>query len=121
MTQPPNGDPHCCRDHVHSTVWRMMDSMIPTSGPWSLLRQSMPYIINLAPIIWWALPAGLAQPYPEPPNASTYAWFPEKNTESSLVQLQHLESKAACKFERHSGRTSKDMEWVAVTEDNTKI
>ncbi|KAJ9078900.1 hypothetical protein DSO57_1002136 [Entomophthora muscae] len=55
----------------------MVDSMIPISGPWSLLGKSMSYIIKLAPILWWALPTGLAQPHPKPPNASTYAWFPD--------------------------------------------
>ncbi|KAJ9088309.1 hypothetical protein DSO57_1024354 [Entomophthora muscae] len=62
---------------LYITLTGMMDSMIPTSGPWSLLRQSMSYIIKLAPILWWALPTGLAHPHPEPPNASTYAWFPD--------------------------------------------
>ncbi|KAJ9084826.1 hypothetical protein DSO57_1020256 [Entomophthora muscae] len=62
---------------LYITLTGMMDSMIPTSGPWSLLGQFMSYIIKLAPILWWALPASLAQPHPKPPNASTYAWFPE--------------------------------------------
>ncbi|KAJ9055391.1 hypothetical protein DSO57_1004594 [Entomophthora muscae] len=29
----------------------------------------------ISPILWWALPAGLAAPHPEPPNASTYDWL----------------------------------------------
>ncbi|KAJ9058896.1 hypothetical protein DSO57_1007576 [Entomophthora muscae] len=70
---------------LYITLTGMMDSMVPTSGPWSLLGQSMPYIIKLAPILWWALPAGLVQPYPEPPNASTYAWIPDT---MSLVYRQ---------------------------------
>ncbi|KAJ9082496.1 hypothetical protein DSO57_1004061 [Entomophthora muscae] len=53
----------------------LVDSMVPNSGPWSLLRQSISYIIKLAPILWWALPAGLAAPHPKPPNASTYDWI----------------------------------------------
>ncbi|KAJ9074710.1 hypothetical protein DSO57_1003766 [Entomophthora muscae] len=72
---------------LYITLTGMMDSMIPTSGPWSLLRQSMSYIIKLAPILWWALPAGSAQPHPEPPNASTYAWFPTKGLK--LQALNH--------------------------------
>ncbi|KAJ9067454.1 hypothetical protein DSO57_1038921 [Entomophthora muscae] len=51
--------------------------MVPNSGPWSLLGQSLSYIIKLAPILWWALPAGLAVPHPEPPNASIYNWLPD--------------------------------------------
>ncbi|KAJ9074723.1 hypothetical protein DSO57_1003778 [Entomophthora muscae] len=61
---------------LYITLTGLMDYMVPNSGPWSLLRQSVSYIIKLAPILWWALPAGLASPCPEPPNASTYAWFP---------------------------------------------
>ncbi|KAJ9063701.1 hypothetical protein DSO57_1038183 [Entomophthora muscae] len=38
----------------------MVDSMIPNSGPWSLLGQPLSYIIKLTPILWWALPSGLA-------------------------------------------------------------
>ncbi|KAJ9058530.1 hypothetical protein DSO57_1011467 [Entomophthora muscae] len=62
---------------LYITLTGMVDSMVPTSGPWSLLGQYMSYIIKLAPILWWALPAGLVQPYPKPPNASTYAWLPD--------------------------------------------
>ncbi|KAJ9090032.1 hypothetical protein DSO57_1006732 [Entomophthora muscae] len=51
--------------------------MVPNSGPWSLLGRSVSYIIKLAPILWWALPAGLATPHSEPPNASTYDWLPD--------------------------------------------
>ncbi|KAJ9081872.1 hypothetical protein DSO57_1010299 [Entomophthora muscae] len=56
----------------------LVDSMVPNSGPWSLLRQSISYIIKLAPVLWWALPAGSATPHPEPPNASTYDWLPDR-------------------------------------------
>ncbi|KAJ9053885.1 hypothetical protein DSO57_1020055 [Entomophthora muscae] len=63
---------------LYITLTGLADSMIPNSGPWSLLRQSASYIIKLAPILWWALPAGLAAPHPEPPNASAYDWLPEK-------------------------------------------
>ncbi|KAJ9050488.1 hypothetical protein DSO57_1013943 [Entomophthora muscae] len=69
---------------LYITLTGMMDSIIPTSGPWSLLGQSMSYIIKLAPILWWALPASSAQPHPKPPNASTYAWFSESYSTISL-------------------------------------
>ncbi|KAJ9084920.1 hypothetical protein DSO57_1019252 [Entomophthora muscae] len=69
---------------LYITLSGMVDSMVPTSGPWSLLGGSMSYIIKLAPILWWALPAGLAQPHPKPPNASTYAWFPDNLPECMI-------------------------------------
>ncbi|KAJ9067275.1 hypothetical protein DSO57_1001382 [Entomophthora muscae] len=83
------------------TLEGMVDFMIPTSGPWSLLGQYMSYIIKLAPILWWALPAGSAQPHPEPPNTFTYAWFPEKHLCSVLNTLWKNKLKAKpskCKF-----------------------
>ncbi|KAJ9060204.1 hypothetical protein DSO57_1033352 [Entomophthora muscae] len=71
---------------LYITLKGMVDSMMPTSGPWSLLGQSMSYIIKLVPILWWALPAVLAQPHPKPTNTSTYAWFPERRSHSRIYQ-----------------------------------
>ncbi|KAJ9083628.1 hypothetical protein DSO57_1032829 [Entomophthora muscae] len=38
----------------------LIDLMVPASGPWYLLGKLLSYIVKLAPILWWALPAGLA-------------------------------------------------------------
>ncbi|KAJ9055798.1 hypothetical protein DSO57_1039476 [Entomophthora muscae] len=62
---------------LYITLTGLVDSVVPNSRPWSLPRQSVSYIIKLAPILWWALPAGLAAPHPKLPNASTYNWLPE--------------------------------------------
>ncbi|KAJ9052717.1 hypothetical protein DSO57_1031467 [Entomophthora muscae] len=62
---------------LYITLTGLVDSMVPNSRPWSLLRQSASYIIKLAPILWWALPASLTAPHPKPPNASAYDWLPE--------------------------------------------
>ncbi|KAJ9074413.1 hypothetical protein DSO57_1006973 [Entomophthora muscae] len=62
---------------LYITLTGLVDSMVPNSRPLSLLGQYVSYIIKLAPILWWALPAGLAAPHPELPNASTYDWLPE--------------------------------------------
>ncbi|KAJ9057705.1 hypothetical protein DSO57_1020040 [Entomophthora muscae] len=61
---------------LYITLTRLVDSVVPNSGPWSLLRCSVSYIIKIAPILWWALPTGSAAPHPELPNASTYNWLP---------------------------------------------
>ncbi|KAJ9065514.1 hypothetical protein DSO57_1018818 [Entomophthora muscae] len=85
LTLQPNHqmDPtHRRQKNVHSTVWRMVDTMVPNSRPWSLLGKSVSNIIKLAPILWWALPTGPAVPCPESPNASTYAWFTDRETQS---------------------------------------
>ncbi|KAJ9075866.1 hypothetical protein DSO57_1031590 [Entomophthora muscae] len=63
---------------LYITLTSLVDSVVPNSGPWSILRQSVSYIIKLAPILWWALPAGSTAPHPKPPNASTYNWLPER-------------------------------------------
>ncbi|KAJ9052315.1 hypothetical protein DSO57_1035453 [Entomophthora muscae] len=62
---------------LYITLTGLVDSVVPNSRPWSLLGRSVSYIIKLAPILWWALPAGLAAPHPELPNASTYDWLPD--------------------------------------------
>ncbi|KAJ9051713.1 hypothetical protein DSO57_1001979 [Entomophthora muscae] len=61
---------------LYITFTGFLNSVVSNSGPWSLLGQSLSYIIKLAPILWWALPAGLTAPHPEP-NASTYDWLPD--------------------------------------------
>ncbi|KAJ9052518.1 hypothetical protein DSO57_1033347 [Entomophthora muscae] len=63
---------------LYITLTGLVDSMVPNSGPWSLLGRSVSYIIKLAPILWWALPAGSAVPHPKPPKASTYDWLPDR-------------------------------------------
>ncbi|KAJ9054119.1 hypothetical protein DSO57_1017932 [Entomophthora muscae] len=70
---------------LYITLTGLVDFVVPNSGPWSLLGQSISYIINLAPILWWALPAVLAAPHPEPHNASTYDWLPENNSIENLT------------------------------------
>ncbi|KAJ9063075.1 hypothetical protein DSO57_1004007 [Entomophthora muscae] len=62
---------------LYITLTGLVDSVVPNSGPWSLLGQYVSYIIKLAPILWWALPAGLAAPHPKLPNASIYDWLPD--------------------------------------------
>ncbi|KAJ9074750.1 hypothetical protein DSO57_1003404 [Entomophthora muscae] len=62
---------------LYITLTGMVDSMVINSVPWSLLGQSVSYIINSAPILWWALPSGLAVFSLKTTNASTYAWLPD--------------------------------------------
>ncbi|KAJ9079530.1 hypothetical protein DSO57_1034614 [Entomophthora muscae] len=73
---------------LYITLMGLVDSMVPNSGPWFLLWQYVLYIINLAPILWWALPTGPAVPCPKSPNASTYAWLPD--TAKPLNLLNYL-------------------------------
>ncbi|KAJ9059842.1 hypothetical protein DSO57_1037340 [Entomophthora muscae] len=43
---------------MYITLTGLINSIVPSSGPWSILRKSLSYIVKLAPILWWALPSG---------------------------------------------------------------
>ncbi|KAJ9069973.1 hypothetical protein DSO57_1013263 [Entomophthora muscae] len=73
---------------LYITLTGLIDSMVPNSGSWLLLRQSVSYIIKLAPILWWALPTGSAAPHSKPPNTSTYDWIPDTITFSEKDPLE---------------------------------
>ncbi|KAJ9074259.1 hypothetical protein DSO57_1008245 [Entomophthora muscae] len=73
---------------LYITLKGLVDSVVPNSGPWSLLGKSVSYI-KLAPILWWALPASLAAPHPKPPNASTYDWLPD-------ISRMNMTTKGVC-------------------------
>ncbi|KAJ9082368.1 hypothetical protein DSO57_1005232 [Entomophthora muscae] len=79
---------------LYITFTGLVDYMVPNSGPWSLLGQSVSYVIKLAPILWWALPAGSAVPHSEPPKASTYNWLPDKIRLDMILML--LVTPGAC-------------------------
>ncbi|KAJ9068975.1 hypothetical protein DSO57_1023185 [Entomophthora muscae] len=93
---------------LYITLTALVDSVVPNSRPWSLLGQSVSYIIKLAPILWWALPAGLAAPHPKPPNASTCNWLPDIKPNNLLEQsliLVHL-AKCLCGKVEHMSHLS---------------
>ncbi|KAJ9051722.1 hypothetical protein DSO57_1001988 [Entomophthora muscae] len=63
---------------MYITITGLIDSMVPMSGPWAVLGKLLSYIVKLAPILWWALPAG---PTGRPPASSQEppkGWIPEK-------------------------------------------
>ncbi|KAJ9054963.1 hypothetical protein DSO57_1009120 [Entomophthora muscae] len=45
---------------MYITLTMLIDSMVPVSRPWAFLGKLLSYIVKLAPILWWALPAGPA-------------------------------------------------------------
>ncbi|KAJ9077407.1 hypothetical protein DSO57_1017029 [Entomophthora muscae] len=47
--------------------------------PTAAAKTTSTQLLGLAPILWWALPAGLAAPHPKPLNASTYDWLPDND------------------------------------------
>ncbi|KAJ9050273.1 hypothetical protein DSO57_1016072 [Entomophthora muscae] len=39
------------------TLTGVMNTIIPAAGPWSWVGKSASYLLKLAPLLWWALPA----------------------------------------------------------------
>ncbi|KAJ9070564.1 hypothetical protein DSO57_1006614 [Entomophthora muscae] len=74
MTPPLTLRPNCSQKSVtakeftstqifgvmYITLTGLIDSMIPVSRPWALMGKFISFIVKLAPILWWALPAGPA-------------------------------------------------------------
>ncbi|KAJ9049975.1 hypothetical protein DSO57_1018863 [Entomophthora muscae] len=62
---------------MYITLTGLIDYMVPVSGPWAFLGKLLSYIVKLAPVLWWALPAGpagcLPVSYQEPPTG----WIPD--------------------------------------------
>ncbi|KAJ9057419.1 hypothetical protein DSO57_1022837 [Entomophthora muscae] len=72
MTPPLTPQPDCPQESVtaneststqifgvmYITLTGLIDSMVPARGPWAVLEKLLSYIVKLAPILWWALPAG---------------------------------------------------------------
>ncbi|KAJ9087079.1 hypothetical protein DSO57_1036857 [Entomophthora muscae] len=42
---------------VYITLTGVVDTVVPAAGPWSWLGKSASYLLKLAPLLWWALPA----------------------------------------------------------------
>ncbi|KAJ9067814.1 hypothetical protein DSO57_1035364 [Entomophthora muscae] len=62
---------------MYITFTGLIDSMVPTSGPWAVLGKLLSYIIKLAPILWWALPAGPAGRLPASSQEPPTGWIPD--------------------------------------------
>ncbi|KAJ9088081.1 hypothetical protein DSO57_1026732 [Entomophthora muscae] len=62
---------------MYITLTGLIDSMVPTSGPWAILGKLLSYIVKLAPILWWALPAGPAGCPPASPQEPPTGWIPD--------------------------------------------
>ncbi|KAJ9050515.1 hypothetical protein DSO57_1013754 [Entomophthora muscae] len=91
MTPPHTPRPDCPQESVitdessstqvfgvmYITVTGLIDSMVPTSRPWAVLGKLLSYIVNLAPILWWALPAGPAGRLPASSQETPTGWIPD--------------------------------------------
>ncbi|KAJ9074859.1 hypothetical protein DSO57_1002290 [Entomophthora muscae] len=61
---------------AYITMAGLVDTIVPAAGPWVLVGQSAPYLIKLAPLLWWALPSSkqskLAAKANRPPPGMRY-------------------------------------------------
>ncbi|KAJ9053069.1 hypothetical protein DSO57_1027770 [Entomophthora muscae] len=98
MTPPLTLQPNCPQESVatneststqifgylYITLTSLIDSMVPASRPWALLGKLLSYIVKLAPILWWALPAGLAGRLPVSSQEHPTGWIPDI---ASILQI----------------------------------
>ncbi|KAJ9066961.1 hypothetical protein DSO57_1004390 [Entomophthora muscae] len=63
---------------VYITLTGVIDTIVPAAGPWLWVGKSMYYLINLAPILWWALPTQSAtRQFPNTGEPADQGWFPD--------------------------------------------
>ncbi|KAJ9079110.1 hypothetical protein DSO57_1038875 [Entomophthora muscae] len=62
---------------MYITLTGLIDSMVPVSRPWAVLGKLLSYIVKLAPILWWALPAGPAGRLPASSQEPPTGWIPD--------------------------------------------
>ncbi|KAJ9073256.1 hypothetical protein DSO57_1018416 [Entomophthora muscae] len=98
MTPPLTLQPDCLQESVaaneststqifgvmYITLTGLIDSMVSASGPWTLLGKLLSYIVKLAPILWWALPAGPAGCLPASSQEPPTGWIPDMHLHSLL-------------------------------------
>ncbi|KAJ9076089.1 hypothetical protein DSO57_1029520 [Entomophthora muscae] len=62
---------------MYITLTGLIDSMVPASRHWAILGKLLSYIVKLAPILWWALPARPAGCLPASFPESPTGWIPD--------------------------------------------
>ncbi|KAJ9050419.1 hypothetical protein DSO57_1014642 [Entomophthora muscae] len=63
---------------VYITLTGVVDTIIPATGPWSWVVKSASYLLKLAPLLWWALPArNPAQVIPKNNGPAAQDWIPD--------------------------------------------
>ncbi|KAJ9053440.1 hypothetical protein DSO57_1024186 [Entomophthora muscae] len=69
---------------VYITLTGVVDTIVPAAGLWSWVRNFAFYLLKLAPLLWWALPAKpQAQVTPRNSGPAAQDWIPD-NISASL-------------------------------------
>ncbi|KAJ9069029.1 hypothetical protein DSO57_1022650 [Entomophthora muscae] len=75
---------------MYITLTGLIDSMVPTIGPWAVLGKLSSYIVKLAPILWWALPAGPAGRLPASSQEPPTSWIPDMIDDNIWMMHEHV-------------------------------
>ncbi|KAJ9085165.1 hypothetical protein DSO57_1016502, partial [Entomophthora muscae] len=70
---------------MYITLTGLGGSMVPNSGPWSLIGFSLAYTIKLAPSLGWALLAGPATPIT---SALSCSWLPKRSLAAGWQKIK---------------------------------
>ncbi|KAJ9081755.1 hypothetical protein DSO57_1011349 [Entomophthora muscae] len=63
---------------VYITLTGVVDTIVPATGLWSWVGKSASYLLKLAPLLWWALPAKTpAQVTPRNGRPAAQDWVPD--------------------------------------------
>ncbi|KAJ9061935.1 hypothetical protein DSO57_1015759 [Entomophthora muscae] len=76
---------------AYITLAGLVDTVVSAAGPWALVRQSVFYLIKLAPLLWWALPSSQPRKLAAKDNSpSPEMWYPDTqySTISKAICLQ---------------------------------
>ncbi|KAJ9063977.1 hypothetical protein DSO57_1035232 [Entomophthora muscae] len=104
MTPPLTPRPNCPQESVaangststqifgvmYITLTGLIYFMVPASRPWALLGKLLSYIVKLAPILWWALPAGPTGRPPESSQEPPTGWIPDTIAGLYMITLSRL-------------------------------
>ncbi|KAJ9055017.1 hypothetical protein DSO57_1008360 [Entomophthora muscae] len=63
---------------VYITLTGVVDAIVLAASPWSWVGNFTSYLLKLAPLLWWALPAkNLAQVTPRNGGPAAQDWIPD--------------------------------------------
>ncbi|KAJ9081328.1 hypothetical protein DSO57_1015800 [Entomophthora muscae] len=78
---------------VYITLTEVIDTIVPATSPWSWVGKSMPYLIKLALILWWALPTQSAtRQFLNASKPANQGWFPDRVLNPDFIEDQESTS-----------------------------
>ncbi|KAJ9065264.1 hypothetical protein DSO57_1021443 [Entomophthora muscae] len=82
----PASSPDLPTNHtMYITLTGVVDTIVPAASLWPWVGKSAPYLLKLAPLLWWALPAkNPAQVTPKTGGPAAQEWIPDTLPESHI-------------------------------------